>query len=275
MASHRLTSKSWCLSFSIALAVVVCISAVVARSYIGHHALNLDDSGRISSCRAQVLYELSPSTPVIDVGLLEHIHYMCYQQISEEDSLTDFGIRKAAFLNQQAETPVMLWMVVAITLSGVLLAAIQLLAAYRLASSGKGGFEQGGQISVEARKISLSSSVTGLVILTVSLAFFIVFVTQVYVVKEVRSSLDHADSQSGLLSGTTQSPQVPSAPPSKVLTGAPYLPNAISQPYRMSSKRGGETVPGVAAVPSASAQKDKASASQLLTPASIIPNNKD
>jgi hypothetical protein len=170
--------------------------------------------------------------------------------------VTDFGIRKSAFLNQQAETPVMLWMVVVITLSGVLLAAIQLLAAYKLASSGKGAFEQGGQLSVEAHKISLGSSVTGLIILTVSLAFFIVFVTQVYVVKEVRFSLDGPDRHQDLLPGTAQPIQGLTALPKNLLTGAPSLPSAISQPHRVSSKRSRETVPGGAALPNASAQRD-------------------
>lgn len=259
------TSKSWWLSFSAAMVVFVCFSVVIARSYVAHHALNLDDSGRIASCRTQVLHEISLSAKVIDVALLEHIHYMCYEQIFEEDSLTDFGIRKSAFLNQQAETPVMLWMVVAITLSGVLLAAIQLIAAYRLTASGKVGFEQGGQLSIEAHKISLGSSVTGLIILTVSLAFFIVFVTQVYVVKEMRLSLDGLDQHQDLVPGTAQPMHgLTPLPKNFLMTGTHSLPNAISQPYRVSSKRSRETVPGGATCPNTSARKDKTSTSVLV-----------
>jgi hypothetical protein len=94
--------------------------------------------------------------------------------------LGDFYIRKLSFLQQQSNTRVLLWMVVAITVSGVLLAGFQLLAAYRLANRGRGDLSQGGELSLDPKSVSLKSAVTGVVTLTLSLAFFITYVKWIY-----------------------------------------------------------------------------------------------
>ena len=78
-------------------------------------------------------------------------------------------------------------MVVAITISGVLLAGFQLLAAFRLANAGRGDFTQGGELSVDQKSISLKSSVTGVIVLTISLVFFITYVKWVY---PIRTQID-------------------------------------------------------------------------------------
>jgi small-conductance mechanosensitive channel len=77
-----------------------------------------------------------------------------------------------------------LWMVLTITLSGVVLAGLQLLAAYRLATAGRGEFAQQQEITLEQNRISLKSSVTGLLILVVSFAFFMVYVAWVFAIRE-------------------------------------------------------------------------------------------
>jgi hypothetical protein len=137
----------------------------------------------MAACRSTILGELQPR--VVDLNLLGSVHGLCYVQINEEDALTEFGIRRSAFIAQQKQTGVLMWMVIAITISGVLLAGIQLLAAYKLAASGKAAFEQGGQLSLENNKISLTSSVTGVLVLFISLFFFYIFVKEVYLIKEV------------------------------------------------------------------------------------------
>jgi hypothetical protein len=78
-------------------------------------------------------------------------------------------------------------MVVAITISGVLLAGFQLLAAFRLANAGRGEFTQGGELSLDQKSISLKSSVTGVIVLTISLVFFITYVKWVY---PIRTQID-------------------------------------------------------------------------------------
>lgn len=190
MATNWLTPSRWWISLVVASAIVVVISIAMSRSYIGHRSLDMDESGRISECQLRMLKAMRPQPQTVDVSLLGTIYSMCYQEASQEDTLEDFGIRKSAYLNQQVQTPILLWMVVGITLSGVLLAALQLVAAYRLATNGEAAFDQGGQVSIEHGKFSLSSSVTGILILSISLAFFMVFVSRVYLIQETHSQVD-------------------------------------------------------------------------------------
>jgi hypothetical protein len=79
----------------------------------------------------------------------------------------------------------MLWMVVGITISGVILAGLQLFAGYRLALVGVKGLEPSGDLTIEPKKIAINSTVTGVLILSISLAFFYVFVKYVYLIKEL------------------------------------------------------------------------------------------
>jgi hypothetical protein len=176
--------KKWPFLLALAgiMTFVVALRAV-PRSYVSSKPLELDQTKRMTECRDRLQRLINPK--VVDLQTLGGIHGLCYAEVNEEDTLAEFGIRRSAFLNQQLQTPVMLWLVVSITVSGVLLAAIQLLAGYRLALAGKAAFDQGGKLDFDKSKISLSSSVTGLLILVISLAFFYIFVTQVYLIKEV------------------------------------------------------------------------------------------
>jgi hypothetical protein len=71
-------------------------------------------------------------------------------------------------------------MVVLVTLSGVGLAGLQLLASYALAAGGRGGLAEGGELKYSAEGVSFKSSVVGLMILAMSFAFFLVFIIYVY-----------------------------------------------------------------------------------------------
>jgi hypothetical protein len=113
----------------------------------------------------------------------------CANQVYFLDVMEDFDIRREKLLRQELDERVILWMVVAITVSGVALAGLQLLASYRLASTGTAKLADVSSLTVEAgaeaNKISIQSSVTGLLILVVSLAFFIVYVKWIYMITEV------------------------------------------------------------------------------------------
>lgn len=220
------TTRNWIITVIATTVLLAFTSVVISRSYIAHNALNLDESKRSADCRAQFFSSLKPVPPMVDVGLLEHVNFVCNQQIAAEDTLTDFGIRKSAFLNQQVETPVLLWMVVAITLSGVLLAAIQLVAAYRLACVGKAAFEQGGHLNIEHNKVSLGSSVTGLMILGISFAFFLVFVTKVYLITQVTSA-----SGPPALMLPIQPASIPNARVAGLAPSSSMIPNEKAVPY--------------------------------------------
>jgi hypothetical protein len=81
--------------------------------------------------------------------------------------------------------------VVTITLAGVLMAGFQVWASFKLASTGaKGNFGEDSTIAIERGKLYVRSSTTGLLILVVSFAFFVVYVRWIYPIQEV--DLDRA-----------------------------------------------------------------------------------
>jgi hypothetical protein len=112
---------------------------------------------------------------------------LCYTQLYNQGTLNDFQVRRAKFVQQSYDERVLLWMVVIITISGVFLAGVQIIASYRLAAAGRGGgFDQSGEIALQRDRISLKSSITGLFILIISFAFFYVFVLEILPIKEVK-----------------------------------------------------------------------------------------
>jgi len=143
---------------------------------------------KLDKCRAAALQLIKPEK--IDVALLIQISDHCQSQVRGADVLEDFNIRRSKYLHQQAEGTVLLWMVVALTVSGVAMAALQLYAAYRLAQVTHGEFASSGEITLEQSKVSLKSSVTGLLILVVSFAFFIVYVLWVFTIKETKIDVE-------------------------------------------------------------------------------------
>jgi sterol desaturase/sphingolipid hydroxylase (fatty acid hydroxylase superfamily) len=97
-------------------------------------------------------------------------------------------IRNENFVFQRYENTVIMLMVVSITISGVILAGLQLLASYKLASAGKVAFEQAGEVTMDTHSMAVKSSVVGVVILAISLAFFLVFVLYVYTFTPISNS---------------------------------------------------------------------------------------
>jgi hypothetical protein len=146
----------------------------------------IDMSPKMAACRADA--QKSLGTTKLDIASQYQVSGLCYSQIRGEFELGDFAIRRSALIDQLFETLVIMWMVVAITISGVVLAGVQLAAAYSLASLGKGEFAQPTEMSLKQGRISVQSSITGLLILTVSLAFFVVFVKFVYKLEVVNTS---------------------------------------------------------------------------------------
>jgi hypothetical protein len=151
---------------------------------------------RTQQCRSDLRSAIADK---ITPDIWERISGICYNEVRNEADLTDFNIRRSVLVEQQIEGRIILWMVVAITLSGVALAGLQLVAAYRLASAGHGEFGSAQEVTLEQNKISLKSSVTGLMILVISFAFFMVYVGWVYTVKELKppSSSESSTSTGG------------------------------------------------------------------------------
>lgn len=175
-------------------------------NYAGETAVS-DSAMRSEACRHISANLIKPER--VDLTFLTQLSAFCYDQVRSEDLLQDFNMRKLAYVQQSSDTRVILWMVVAITISGVLFAGLQLLAAYRLATVGKVDFHQGqgGAIKIDSKSISLKSSVTGLLILIISLAFFIVYVKWVYPIQQ------EADPEAGSSRTSAAGTLLPGPPP--------------------------------------------------------------
>ncbi|HTQ13458.1 MAG TPA: hypothetical protein VMH86_06240 [Rhizomicrobium sp.] len=131
--------------------------------------------------------------------------------------MRDFDARRAKFQQQNSDDRVLLWMVVAITLSGVVLSGIQLLASYKLAVLTRQTITgDATEVVLEAGRISVRSSVTGLLILTVSFAFFLVFVSSVYQFHEDPVTYPQATPLQGADLGSGGLGAAPSSSPSAV-----------------------------------------------------------
>lgn len=123
-----------------------------------------------------------------DLAVLSARLTYCYDAIYLQSELNEFTIRRLVFQSQHSSDMVLLWMVVFITVGGVLLSGLQLYTSYRITADGKDGVGDGAvpqsSIEVERGKIALRSSVTGLFILLISFAFFYVFVIFVYKIED-------------------------------------------------------------------------------------------
>jgi hypothetical protein len=149
---------------------------------------NSPQERRVAECRREALNELHPQS--LEIGTLQAVQTLCFVRVGNEDELSEASIRRNAYATQQAETTILMWLVVVITFSGVFLAGIQLFTTYKLVASGKLTGQQESTMTIEAQKVSISSSVTGLVILVVSLAFFEIFVKEVYAIHDTPSAVN-------------------------------------------------------------------------------------
>jgi hypothetical protein len=168
-------------------------------------------------CVADALKRTGAAAPTVES--MKAATELCYSHLHGQGLLNDFKIRRLKFIQQAYDERVLLWMVVAITLSGVALAAVQLIASFRLATQGIGNLAEQTELSVERGKLSIRSSLTGLLILICSFAFFWVFVYEIYVIHDPddkpKPQMQQANEQIGI--GVLQ----PYAPASAASSAAP------------------------------------------------------
>jgi hypothetical protein len=109
----------------------------------------------------------------------------CYDHLYAQGLLNEFLIRRVNFQTQHVADQMLMWMVIGLTISGVVLAGVQIIGANRvyMASGGKTALPDS-EVSLEAGKIYVKSAVTGVVILLISFAFFFVYVAEVYTIKD-------------------------------------------------------------------------------------------
>jgi hypothetical protein len=134
----------------------------------------------MTQCVGDALGLLGPKSPQT-AETLRAAREHCYSLIQAEGVLNDFNIRRLDFFQQYRANGVLMWMVVAVTLAGVLLAGVQLGASYQLAIANKTSLDaKEGELILKRDQLALKSSVTGLFILIISFCFFLVFVLNVY-----------------------------------------------------------------------------------------------
>jgi hypothetical protein len=172
------------------------ISGLLIGFYVGYAASDFPiarqpDPPSMSQCVADTISRFDPKNPSTAESLREARNH-CYSLIQGQEVLADFAIRKLNFFQQYRANGVLMWMVVLVTLSGVLLAGVQLRASYQLAAASKTQLpDSNGELILRRDQLVLRSSITGLFILMVSFCFFLVFVFYVY---RFETAQDHNNS---------------------------------------------------------------------------------
>jgi hypothetical protein len=168
--------------FLIGIAALIVIQAINPMAKSAQPGPITSAQQEFDRCVARTIEIIKPST--LDFEAYERAWRLCGNQIYNSMYFADFNIRREKFVRQELDERVNLWMVVCITVSGVLLAGIQLFMSYRLALTGRAEFAKDTTLLAEQGKISLQSSVTGVIILVISLAFFFVYVKWIYTIEE-------------------------------------------------------------------------------------------
>jgi hypothetical protein len=169
----------------VAYVALAAVAGLLVGLYVGYSVADLPIAMRpnppsMNQCVADTLNLLGSRNPP-NSEILRDARDHCYSLIQAEGTLSDFVLRKLNFLQQYRANGVLMWMVVAVTFSGVLLAGLQLRASFQLAAAAKTPLPGGdSELILKRDQLALRSSVTGLLILLVSFCFFLVFVLYVY-----------------------------------------------------------------------------------------------
>ena len=130
--------------------LLVRLTAVIPQSNeidLSHHSETMYD------CTERVFKAVAASK--ISPGLYDRVWKLCGNQIFNGLYLDDFIIRRRKFIDQEFDERVNLWLVVTITISGVVMSGLQLLMSYRLANRGRDIFSKDSELAIESGKISL------------------------------------------------------------------------------------------------------------------------
>lgn len=115
---------------------------------------------------------------------------LCIREVSTHLKLNDYQLRRLKFLGQYYMEKVALWMVVFVTVAGVLLSAGQLATSYKLASRDIGAGAESHEMTIENGRVVIRSSAIGLMVLFISLVFFLIFVLKIYKIDETKQEVE-------------------------------------------------------------------------------------
>jgi len=136
----------------------------------------------IGSCTNSAIELIKPNK--LEAETINKLNLICYNTILDQYNLNDFEVRKLKYLHQSYADRVVLWMIFLITISGVILAALQMAASFQLAATGREMFTQSQELLHENGKLIIKSSVTGLFILVISFAFLTLFIYKIHPLNE-------------------------------------------------------------------------------------------
>jgi hypothetical protein len=169
--------QSWALSAAV-IALTVSLLYSVFRPSEQKPSGVAWDYPEYSTCEKEVLGELHFEN--VNFLVLQNTSALCFAKLQDQSYISIFDVNRSKYVEQNFEDRILLWMVVAITLSGVILSGLQLAASFKLASDGKAEFVRDSNFTLQKDQLSVKSSVTGLLILLISLGFFIIYVKYVY-----------------------------------------------------------------------------------------------
>ena len=141
----------------IVLAAIAALSAYYLTSFKAKSEIS-DEAREISiaSCIKSYVAERAKESP--EINNLYQINGFCYSSIGSQLLIDEEIIRKDNFVFQRQENVILLFMVVAITLSGVALAGLQLWASYKLAVAHGAELGGGNEPCLPTRREALVSN---------------------------------------------------------------------------------------------------------------------
>jgi hypothetical protein len=190
-----------------------------------------EQAAGITSCMDR--YASIKDEQLSPINVLWSTYYLCNNITSTKLLYEEQVIRNENFVFQRYENTVIMFMVVSITISGVILAGLQLFASYKLALGGKGAMAEGGEFNINFNSMAVKSSVVGVVILSISFAFFLVFVLYVYTFTPQKGeipSYSRATSSAAKSSGADTATGRSVGQPSNIGTVAPSKPQPAEAP---------------------------------------------
>ena len=173
-----------------ALALIGAILAigVFVLAYVQGASYMADSDASANQVRQCEAYSLRLTSPggKPTVQDLSNISVYCYNDVRRLQLLSSSIINRGNYVHQRFENNIILVMVVIITCSGVGLAGLQLLTSYRLSLVNPVSSAESSELVIERGRLALRSSVTGILVLGLSLAFFFVYVLWVYTIRETK-----------------------------------------------------------------------------------------
>jgi hypothetical protein len=190
---HKPVTLNWQTAKAVGPILLLCIiclfiGAELASFRSSVPVVKLQEVSSIDDCVKQMKAIVDPTKTdnlLARTATIRGLQAVCYDGGYKQAQLNEYQIRRMQFFEQYFAERIVLWMVVAITVSGVGLAGLQLAASYQLSLLGRGSLAESSEMTVEHSKIVLRSSAMGIFILLISFAFFFVFVTRMYPTKEV------------------------------------------------------------------------------------------